>query len=210
MSTKQSETSIDQYIEDVIRKVNPKTVEELVKLVQLEYPLPEQKILRHILQLQDQGRIVFEAHTPKPLPPLKSYILSSKATWYWITITLTIATTLTVFTVPENAYPIVYIRYVLGSIFVLWLPGYTFIKALFPTQAPIKTSSENLDSIIRIALSSGMSLALVPIVGLLLNYTPWGIRLTPIVLSLLALTIIFATAAIIREHQTIAKTTTKA
>jgi uncharacterized membrane protein len=46
-----------------------------------------------------------------------------------------------------------------------------------------------------------MSIALVPIIGLLLNYTPWGIRLTPIVLSLTALTIIFATAAIVREHQ---------
>jgi uncharacterized membrane protein len=46
----------------------------------------------------------------------------------------------------------------------------------------IKTSTENLDPIERIALSLGMSIALVPIVGLLLNYTPWGIRLTPIVL----------------------------
>jgi uncharacterized membrane protein len=46
-----------------------------------------------------------------------------------------------------------------------------------------------------------MSIALVPIIGLLLNYTPWGIRLTPIILSLLALTIVFATAAVIREYQ---------
>jgi len=45
------------------------------------------------------------------------------------------------------------------------------------------------------------SIALVPIIGLLLYYTPWGISVTPIVLSLLALTIVFATAAIIRENQ---------
>jgi uncharacterized membrane protein len=66
---------------------------------------------------------------------------------------------------------------------------------------PQKTSSENLDTIERIALSIGMSLALTPIVGLILNYTPWGITLTPITLSLLALTTVFATAAILREHQ---------
>jgi uncharacterized membrane protein len=48
----------------------------------------------------------------------------------------------------------------------------------------------------------GMSLALVPITGLILNYTPWGIRTTPITFSILTLTIIFATAAIIMEHQT--------
>jgi uncharacterized membrane protein len=90
---------------------------------------------------------------------------------------------------------------VLGAVFVLWLPGYAFIKALFPEQLPVKTSDKDLDTIERIALSVGMSLALVPMVGLLLNYTPWGIRLTPIVLSLLALTTIFATAGVIRERQ---------
>jgi uncharacterized membrane protein len=35
-----------------------------------------------------------------------------------------------------------------------------------------------------------------------LNYTPWGITLPPITLSLLALTTAFATAAMLREHQT--------
>jgi uncharacterized membrane protein len=78
---------------------------------------------------------------------------------------------------------------------VLFLPRSTSIKAPCATQVPIKTSTENLDNIERIALSLGMSIALVPIIGLFLNYTPWGIRLTPIVLSLLALTIYFATAA---------------
>ncbi len=47
-----------------------------------------------------------------------------------------------------------------------------------------------------------MSIALTPIVGLILNYTPLGIELTPITLSLLLLTAIFATAAIAREYQT--------
>jgi len=32
-----------------------------------------------------------------------------------------------------------------------------------------------------------------------LNYTPWGITLTPTILSLLALTWAFATTAVIRE-----------
>ena len=134
---------------------------------------------------------------------LTKYLLTEKAIWYWTTIAVAIATVITVFVIPENAYPIVYIRYVLGSIFVLWLPGYTFIKALFPTKVPIKTSSESLDTIERVALSSGMSLALVPIVGLLLNYTPWGIRLAPVTLSLLGVSVTFATVAIIREHETV-------
>ena len=66
---------------------------------------------------------------------------------------------------------------------------------------PVKTTSENMDTIEHIALSFGMSLALVLIVGLILNYTPWGIRLTPITLSLLVLTIVFVTVAVLRENQ---------
>jgi len=85
------------------------------------------------------------------------------------------------------------VRYVLGAVFVLFLPGYSFIKTLFPTK--------ELDNIERTALSIGTSIALVPIIGLLLNYTAWGIGTTSITLALLALTTILATASIVREYQ---------
>ena len=193
MHEKRSEKTINQYIIDVVRKNHPKTVNELVKLVQPKYPIPEEEILECILNLQNQGKIALKKHQTSITPLLGSYIFSTKANWYWTIIAVAAATTALVFTVPENAYPIVYARYLLGSIFVLFLPGYSLIKALFPTK--------ELDNIERAALSIGMSLALVPITGLLLNYTPWGIRTTPVTLSLLALTTVFATAAIIREHQ---------
>jgi len=201
LPSKKAKTSINQHITDIIRKNNPKTVKELVELLQPEYSIPNEEILEHILRLQDQGKIAFKEHPARSPPILKNYIFSKKANWYWTIIALAVATSALVFTVPENAYPLVYIRYVFGTISVLWLPGYSFIKALFPVEVPIKTSSEALDLIERVALSLGMSLALVPITGLLLNYTPWGIRTTPVTLSLLALTTILATAALIREHQ---------
>jgi hypothetical protein len=190
---KQSENTTDQYILDVVMKNNPKTVKELVKLVHSKYPVPEEEILERILYLQSQGKIALKNHQAPVSHVLRSYIFSTKASWYWTIIAVAAATAALVFSVPENAFPIVYARYVLGSIFVLFLPGYSLIKALFPEK--------ELDNIERAALSIGMSLALVPITGLILNYTPWGIRTTPITLSLLALTTIFATAAIIREHQ---------
>ena len=193
MHKEQSENTIDQHIIDIVRKNQPKTVNELVKLVQPKYPIPEEEILERILHLQNQGKIALKNHGSPITPMLRSYIFSTSANWYWTIIAVAAATTALVFTVPENAYPIVYARYLLGSIFVLFLPGYSLIKALFPTK--------ELDNIERAALSIGMSLALVPITGLLLNYTPWGIRTTPVTLSLLALTTVFATAAIIREHQ---------
>lgn len=195
MSKKHSKSpTINQHITQIVKERNPETVEQLIELVQSKHAMPRQKILDAIIKLQNQGKITLEPPKARSGFTLTEYIVSPKAYWYWTIIAISLATTILVFTIPENAYPIVYARYILGSIFVLWLPGYTLIKALFPTK--------EIDNIERTALSIGMSLALVPITGLLLNYTPWGIRLTPVTLSLLALTITLATAALIREQQT--------
>lgn len=201
MSNDSRVKELTQTIIQVIREEKPQTIEQLVILVKKKLPIPAQKIIELTLKLQNEGKISLAKQQPPASPKLVAYLKTEQALWYWLTMAIAIATAAVVFTIPEDFYPWVYIRYVLGIIFVLWLPGYAFIKALFPTQVPIKLPTESLDAIERIALSAGMSLALVPIVGLLLNYTPWGIRLTPIVLSLLALTIVFSTAAIIREHQ---------
>ena len=202
MSNNSNADELTQTIIQTINERKPQNVKQLTTLVKERLPLTEEKILGAILKLQSQGTIKLESQPPPASLKLATYMKTSQALWYWATIATATITAAIVFTVPEDFYPWSYLRNALGIIFVLWLPGYTFIKALFPTHVPIKTSTENLDTIERIALSLGMSIALVPIIGLLLNYTPWGIRLTPIVLSLLALTLVFATTAIIREHQT--------
>ncbi|MDD1760072.1 MAG: DUF1616 domain-containing protein, partial [Methanothrix sp.] len=74
------------------------------------------------------------------------------------------------------------VRIPLGLLMVLFLPGYTLIAALFPQK-------KDLDGIERLALSFGLSIAVVPLIGLGLNYTPWGIRLTPVVISLALFTL---------------------
>ena len=194
MDDKYLETStLNEHIMQIVENKHPKTVKQLVELVHQEHPLPQQEIIEHILDLQNQGKLTFKEDKTLIPTTLKSYISSSHSLWYWATIALTLATTVSVFTIPENAYPIVYARHLLGSILVLFLPGYSLIKALFPTR--------ELDNIERTVLSVVMSITVVPVTALLLNYTPWGIRITPVMLSLLALTTTFATVAIIREHQ---------
>ena len=63
---------------------------------------------------------------------------------------------------------------ILAVLFVLFLPGYLLTAALFPKNTEI-------DWIERIALSLGLSIAVVPLLGLLLNFTPFGVRFVPIV-----------------------------
>jgi len=200
-----TEQALTSTILRIVTEKNPATVQDLVKLVKEATHTSDKQILGQIVRLQDEGKLLLTQQPQQTPPKLATYVKSSQTLWYWITLTLTVATVIVVFTISEDQIPLVYIRYVLGTIFILWLPGYAFIKALFPTQLPIKTTDKDLDNIERIALSLGMSIALVPIVGLLLNYTPWGIRLTPITLSLTALTLAFATAALLREKQTSAR-----
>lgn len=69
------------------------------------------------------------------------------------------------------------LRNTVGLPFVLFLPGYALISALFPAKS-------DLDGIERVALSFGLSIAVVPLIGLGLNYTPWGISTLPILTSL--------------------------
>jgi uncharacterized membrane protein len=69
------------------------------------------------------------------------------------------------------------IRVIIGVPFVLFFSGYTLTCVLFPRK-------RDLDGVERLALSIGLSLAVVPLIGLALNYTPFGIRLYPILLSL--------------------------
>jgi len=125
---------MDQYIIDVVRKNTFKTVNELIKLVQPKYSVPEEKILERILHLQNQGKITLKNQQAPVTPLLRSYVFSTEANWYWAIIAVAGATAALVFTVPENAVPIVYARYALGAIFVLFLPGYSLIKALFPEK----------------------------------------------------------------------------
>jgi len=201
-----TEKELAQTIIKVIKEKKPQTVKQLASFVKERVSVGEREIVDLILKLQREGKITLEKPLKSTPQNLISYLKTGKACWYWITVTLAATATIVVFAVPENSFPLAYIRYLLGAIFVLWLPGYSFIKALFPVEGSNKKSSGNLDSIERVAISIGLSLALVPIVGLLLNYTPLGIRLTPIVLSLFALTTIFATVAIVREHRTKIKT----
>jgi uncharacterized membrane protein len=71
---------------------------------------------------------------------------------------------------------------------VLFIPGYCLIAALFPKNNDIGLSE-------RIALSIGISIAVVLLIGLLLNFTPRGIRLDSVVIAITGLACTFVLVA---------------
>jgi uncharacterized membrane protein len=85
------------------------------------------------------------------------------------------------------------IRSVLGVVMVLFVPGYALMAAVFPGKMDI-------DSAERAALAFGLSVIVSPLIALALNYTPWGIRLVPLVTCLTLFTLACLLAANKRRH----------
>lgn len=84
------------------------------------------------------------------------------------------------------------LRIALGFIFMLLAPGYALTAALFPRRTDV-------DAVERLLLTLGLSVITVPLLGFLLNYTPWGIRLLPMTVGLNAFTLVASLLALRRR-----------
>lgn len=195
MNHRFSKDELETELIALIREKKPESVKELLSLVQEKFSISEMQLAKSILEMESQEKLFL-----KPLPSitpsnLTGYLRTKAASWFWINLFLVIVGTSLVILTPEN-FLLAYARYTLGFIMVLWLPGYSFIKALFPKS----NRNKDLNLTERVALSIGCSIALVVIVGLILIFTPWSLHLIPIVFSLFALTTILSSVAIVREY----------
>ncbi len=85
------------------------------------------------------------------------------------------------------------IRVVLGIPVILFIPGYVTIAALFPKR-------QSLRYIERIALSLGLSIAIIPLLSLILNYTH-NIKLFPIWVTICIYTLVMVYIATHRRNK---------
>jgi hypothetical protein len=94
---------------------------------------------------------------------------------------------LVIFLFPDSS-----VRILLGLPFVLFFTGYVSISALFPKK-------EELDIIERLAFSTGLSIAITSLIGLILNYTSFGIRVYSVVFSLFSFIFLVSIVAVYRR-----------
>ena len=99
---------------------------------------------------------------------------------------LLIVVGITLLTLPVVGYTSGILRVALSLIVIMFFPGYTLLAALFPDR-------NRLDMQLRLVLSLSLSLVLVPLIGLLLHYSVWGIRVFPILVAI-ALFIVITSA----------------
>jgi uncharacterized membrane protein len=84
---------------------------------------------------------------------------------------------------------IVGLRYVLGFIFIAFLPGYCLINILF-------LGKNKIDFVEQLVLSVALSFGLTGLIGLFLGLSPIGITFTSITVSLSTLVLALAIIAL--------------
>ncbi len=200
--TNQTVDQVRDYITLVITIIKPTTTQELIQHIKQKFVLSSEEITVLLLQLESENKISFAKKNFKTLPvTLKSYVFSSSATWFWLTLVIASLTMLAVFIIPETAYPLTYLRQVMGALFVGFIPGFVFLKMLYPTKVPVDLSSKSAGALERLILSVSLSIVLVAVDGLILNNTVFGISLVPITLTLFIITLIFAFVGVIRSYE---------
>ncbi|MGA8904131.1 MAG: DUF1616 domain-containing protein [Candidatus Bathyarchaeia archaeon] len=190
-------TPDDQELHDFaasyLKKSGVITSKQLYETLVLKFPnLTEDKFADLIQQLVRRGQIDAYDESPRG-STLQNYLAAwEKSLWFYASIIASVSSALAVYMIPPNS-PLLVLRWGLGLLFVLFLPGYVAIQALIP--------SAELDGLGRLALSVAVSIVLDMLSGLALNYTPWGIRLAPILLLLATLTICLAILGLVRQFE---------
>lgn len=115
------------------------------------------------------------------------------ARWLEIIVLITLLTMVIVYFVPGDS-PLFVVRYVLGFVFVLFLPGYCLVNILF-------IDADHLDPVEIAVLSVALSFGIAGLVGLFLGLSPIGIDFTPIIISLNVIVLGLGVVAFLRKNK---------
>ncbi len=95
-----------------------------------------------------------------------------------------------------SVLPVPIIRLPLGLVMVLLAPGYALVEALFVDRTDLSFPA-------RVGLSFGLSIAINPLLALIINALPWGLRLWPMTISLGLTIFTFCSLALWRRSKSL-------
>jgi len=178
---------LKRMIVDIVHQQGSIRISNMVDLLRkLDRTLTLYEISGAINELKNENKVTLSQ------PPMHDSFLTYlklQRFSFWVTgIAVTVALA-TIYFLPENTSSV--IRIVVGGSFALFVPGYSLMQVMFP--------SRDLDTTEDVLLSIGLSLAALPFLGLVLNYTPWGITLIPIMTSLSVICIALSLAGAYRK-----------
>jgi len=111
--------------------------------------------------------------------------------WLEILLLYTVITMAVVYVVPTDS-PLLGIRYLLGFVFVIFLPGYCLVNILF-------LGKNRLDPVETAVLSVALSFGIAGLSGLLLGLSPIELNFASISVSLGGIVLVLTVVAFVRK-----------
>lgn len=185
-------TKIDEVLITIVAEKKPTSLDTLVQLAKMKMPsLTEVQIIENFSKLEKKGILKLEKKS-QPSQSLLDYLKGGESVWYWVTIFVATLTMIITFIDSGNSYFLSCLRLIFGVIFILFLPGFVFIKLFF---------SENKSNfIMQLVLSIGLSLAIVPTLGLMLYYFQNSLPDDVITLNIFLFVVIFGSVAVLLRY----------
>jgi len=186
------EMSLDELTLAYLAQREEVRVRDLYEALRIGAPrTTEKEVADSVWRLAAAGKVELAKVRPTSVSLGRYLRMWELNLFFYVSLVISLAAILAVYVLPSN-FPFVILRWMVGLLFVLFVPGYVAVEALF--------GFAELDVSELIALSVGLSVTLAMFVGLLINYTPWGINLTVIVIALTTLTILLDTVALLRRY----------
>jgi len=163
-----------ERILSLVKETKPISIEQLIEDIEVPLNIPRSDIIKHIMKLESKGKInlVNFRESEKMHYPI----------WFRINLFIILLYVLSVLLQTRiNLFS--YVVNFIGIIYLLILPGFNFLKILFPNN--------EITMIERITLAIIMSLILEVLIGIFLNSTPFGITFYSINISIFIIIIFF-------------------
>lgn len=197
--------TVRELILETLRSRRFGTVQDVVAALKTS-GVPEDVTLRMIRDLAREGKVLLnlpgasEDSVMTPVSSVVEYLWSTLALDLWVTLLLLGLGLATTFLIPTDLFPLVISRWIFGGLLLVFVPGFAFIRALFPFERYI-------DRWERLALSCGLSIALAVLIAFVLNFTPWGITLIPTAIGLAIITLASILIATFRRAHVLIQST---
>lgn len=197
--------TVRELILETLRSHRFGTVQDVVAAMKTS-GVPEDVTLRMIRDLAREGKVLLnlpgasEDSVMTPVSSVVEYLWSTLALDLWLTLLLLGLGLTTTFLIPTYLFPLVILRWIFGGLLLVFVPGFAFIRALFPFERYI-------DRWERLALSCGLSIALAVLIAFALNFTPWGITLIPTAIGLALITLVSILIATFRRARVLIQST---
>jgi uncharacterized membrane protein len=184
--------TIQDIIIKIINEYSPTSNFEVLNIAQKLYNISEEDAIKALLVLKKDKKITFINRNKETITTLTSFLLSKKSNWYKITLLISIISLLSSLLLNSNT-SLVYLRYFFGFIMIFFIPGYSILILI--------GLSNETDEIYLLTFSIGISIIVVSVISLVLNFSPFKMSYLSIIFSLFGITFLSLNSGLLMEYQ---------